>query len=932
MQPTRSLYLVAALCDVLFLVTVCFGCCELAVAQRTGSGSAAVPNLMANGGFEEEWNQWNTDNPWYEEKVDGQATGISSWALDDKVVHSGKRSARVVGAGNRGVTIQVLKPVPGKYRVRGWVKCDRLEGAVARVYLEYYGTERKWLQGIVVGEVSGTKDWTLVEKEIEIPGEVHELFVDLVTGSVNRGTAWFDDLELVPVRVTTVPSVAKVMQRPANSGEVSFAWEPPAPTGIRGYDVFVEPRQFTSLTGLTPKLQLDRSAQSATVATSGNPAQVWVAVVPVMVDGQRSEKVTASMLTVRDTVPPRPGALVVFPSVARPGSWYLERRSSPLDADIRTVRLYVSESNEPNGPKASFVSGRFQVNNRVGWLRSDKIPRDANRLGIAFVDEAGNESEIAWDALTALPAGGSVPLPLPGSVWVTSSLHNVFRDTPPPAPAAESGVELLCARNETECAQVVVTPRETLTGLHLELEPLTHNDGKATLAVANLEWHFVGYQRVETNSTNTPAEELVRAAPGDFPDPFLDERSLDAKPGENQPIFLRVAVPADATPGVYRGAVHVVAAQGSHRVPVQVEVLPVTLPDRLPLFVTSWFRVDNIARFHNLAEWSEDHWRMLRVYAREMRRVHHNMVLTRTDMVKVRREPDGTLSFDFTDFDRWVQLFDAEGVADRIQLSHVSSRTTGAWECPTFTMQTFRAIDVASGRDINIEVEQFLPALERHLEEKGWLDRSLLSIGDEPIPENVASWREQSARAHKAAPKLKRIEAIHVPAKDVAGHLEVLVPPINFHEQWLDGYRDAEQAGAEVWFYVAWFPQGKYPNRLIDYASIKTRLIHWANYRQRATGYLHWGLNFWTDFKDLGLAPGDNWIVYPGRWGPRSSLRWEAQRDGLEDFAILKLLSAKSPARADELTRQVMRSATDYDKNPATLEQTRRSVLRELAQ
>ena len=71
-----------------------------------------------------------------------------------------------------------------------------------------------------------------------------------------------------------------------------------------------------------------------------------------------------------------------------------------------------------------------------------------------------------------------------------------------------------------------------MTGLHLELEPLTHNDGKATLAVANLEWHFVGYQRVETNSTNTPAEELVRAAPGDFPDPFLDERSLDAKPGE----------------------------------------------------------------------------------------------------------------------------------------------------------------------------------------------------------------------------------------------------------------------------------------------------------------------------------------------------------------------------------------------------------------
>ena len=46
--------------------------------------------------------------------------------------------------------------------------------------------------------------------------------------------------------------------------------------------------------------------------------------------------------------------------------------------------------------------------------------------------------------------------------------------------------------------------------------------------------------------------------------------------------------------------------------------------------------------------------------------------------------------------------------------------------------------------------------LNRLIEELGLLNRFAVHVADEPIPQNVASYRELSARVHKAAPKLRR--------------------------------------------------------------------------------------------------------------------------------------------------------------------------------
>src|SRR5207244_4029997 len=114
--------------------------------------------------------------------------------------------------------------------------------------------------------------------------------------------------------------------------------------------------------------------------------------------------------------------------------------------------------------------------------------------------------------------------------------------------------------------------------------------------------------------------------------------------------------------------------------------------------------------------------------------------------------------------------------------------------------------------------------LQRHLVERGWIDRAVIHVADEPIVENVDSSRALSRRVHAAAPRLQRIEAIQAP--DFGRDLEIWVVELSFLERWYDSYRARQQAGnMELWCYTSWLPQGACPKRLIGYPLSETRLI-----------------------------------------------------------------------------------------------------------
>src|SRR5947207_15200588 len=168
---------------------------------------------------------------------------------------------------------------------------------------------------------------------------------------------------------------------------------------------------------------------------------------------------------------------------------------------------------------------------------------------------------------------------------------------------------------------------------------------------------------------------------------------------------------------------------------------------------------------------------MLDCTTKMMREHLQNVFYTSCGLIAARRDPMGALKLDFSKFDRWVELF-LRNRFKRIELTHVGSREHGQWEDKNFVAVTMTCTNDSTGKTEQVQLEEWLPLLESHLRNKGWLDQTILHIADEPTPVNFESWRALSRRVHKAAPSLRRIDAIQTP--ELAGDLEVMVPLLNY--------------------------------------------------------------------------------------------------------------------------------------------------------
>ncbi|MFQ6097652.1 MAG: glycoside hydrolase domain-containing protein [Armatimonadota bacterium] len=527
-------------------------------------------------------------------------------------------------------------------------------------------------------------------------------------------------------------------------------------------------------------------------------------------------------------------------------------------------------------------------------------------------------------------------------VWTTTSLAKVFKDHQRPEGAADA-VQMAAARNEYEAAQVVFKAIEPISELRCEWGVVKRVATKAGKKPRRkryeiprdcLRWNFVGYVPVTKNTQNTPPEELVRQAPADFPDPLLEDRSIGVAAGECQPIWLTVKVPKKAPPGRYEGTFAIISESGVDQIPVTLEVFDFALPDERHIPVTNWFSAGQIAKHHNVEAWSEKHWDLLGRYAENMYEHRQNVCLTPLSLIGISKKADGTFSFDFTRFDRWIEAFEKHGHMDFFEGSHVAHRD-GGWTTKNIKFRDFGVTLPDGGKKAlpgDEVIRPLMSALQAHLEEEGLVDRFWIHIADEPIETCLASWEEKSRIVHEAAPKIRRIDAIEAP--EFHGTLEIWVPRLDHLHDWYDRYKRAQkEQGAELWFYTCLYPNQTYPNRLIDYSLLKTRILHWMNWHFEAPGYLHWGLNHWTDdpfasTQKGNLPPGDAFIIYPGSEGPMNSIRWEAMRDGLEDYEYLHLLAKRTGSRetSTRFTGRLIHSIIDYEHDPAALLSTRREI------
>jgi hypothetical protein len=332
-----------------------------------------------------------------------------------------------------------------------------------------------------------------------------------------------------------------------------------------------------------------------------------------------------------------------------------------------------------------------------------------------------------------------------------------------------------------------------------------------------------------------------------------------------------------------------------------------------------------------------------RVLAAHRQNVMITPVTSLTDMTA----RGGAIEYRFDRLDRWVQTFERSGVIGTIEGGHLLGRASGydtnlVVPAPVVEQGkvVWKSLPPEDERGERF-LDSFLSALYAHLKEKNWTGRYIQHIHDEPHGAESPSYQRYGRIIRRNLPGIPTIDAISLD-EDVRYFdvTDIWVMILGSFDHKMDTLSRHIASGGQGWFYTCISPQGRYLNRFIDQPLVKTRLLHWFNYRHNLAGFLHWGGNYWgpSPFENVQrvindnhtlLPAGDNAVVYPAPATDSvlSSLRLEAMREGIEDYELLRALGERDASRARALAEKAIPHINDYVRNTAEFRKLERQLL-----
>lgn len=317
-------------------------------------------------------------------------------------------------------------------------------------------------------------------------------------------------------------------------------------------------------------------------------------------------------------------------------------------------------------------------------------------------------------------------------------------------------------------------------------------------------------------------------------------------------------------------------------------------------------------------------------------------------MVGVARKGRG-YEFDFSRFDRWVEIFFDRGFR-LIEGGHIASKAKNAYPVwltddrepdrgPGGKRRKEFLVPPAGHKEWQVEgnrltfksardprftdfLTSFFRAIWEHLGKRGWQDRYLQHVSDEPRMDNFKDYRRLAGIVRAAAPGIRIIDAVGDP--EYAHLMEAPVPIESVYDRMA---AESGRSREDIWMYYCCGPGGQWPNRFIEYNLVRVRIFTWLCFVKGIPGFLHWGYNYWSSLSKQSINPwddttanrwpgGDPMMVYPPRdkYMARDkvidSIRWEIVREAMEDYEYLRMvddLAEKGDREAKALLAEVRR-------------------------
>lgn len=451
-------------------------------------------------------------------------------------------------------------------------------------------------------------------------------------------------------------------------------------------------------------------------------------------------------------------------------------------------------------------------------------------------------------------------------------------------------------RGERVSGQFVVWSRNPVRGLRVEMSDLSGGEGRR-IPAANVTPRFVRYVLGDGREW------------GDVLEPAGDTNLPECS---TRPIWLAVDVPAAARPGAYRGEM-AVRARGEAPVVfrIEVEVLAAVLPPpaEWSFYLDLWQNPWAVARYHGAKPWSAKHWKELKPLLRMLAEAGQKC-LTATivhrpwggqtfdpmdSMVEWRKLRNGQWAFDYSLFDRYVSFAGKCGHA-----RWINCYSLVPWEGIRYFDEKERGfghvrmdVDDPGYRDA---VGAFLADFGRHLRRKGWFGRTRIALDERP-PETMLAVLAL-IRRHAPGLGVALAGADHPELYDSVDDYCFFIS----HRIAPEVIRRRAARGQPTTFYVCCGP-GR-PNTFTHSPPAESAWMGWFAAARGYTGFLRWAFNSWpedpladTSYPKRDWPAGDCFLAYPG---PRSSIRFERLREGIQDYEKLRIVREKLKAMGEE--------------------------------
>lgn len=406
------------------------------------------------------------------------------------------------------------------------------------------------------------------------------------------------------------------------------------------------------------------------------------------------------------------------------------------------------------------------------------------------------------------------------------------------------------------------------------------------------------------------------------PDMLVNPGAFSISGKSTRPVWVTIDVPSDAKPALYKGYFEIQAkGRFKKRLNYTLEVQDRILPKpsewqfHLDLGQQPWA----VSRTSSVKQWSNEHWEALGAMLKKLADAGQKCITTTLihnpwgeqtfdpceSMIEWLKSTDGSWTYDFTLFDRWVSFAMSCGITQQIDCYsmiplHNSFRYLDEND------NEYKVLYAAPG---TIEFEKhwrpFILAFREHLLNKGWLDKTCITINERELKAmlSISNLIKATAPEFKLSFDGDYYTDIAMVTYDLSLAIDKLPDNFNFKKRDdlnLPTSFNVDCSGPE------------HPNTFTFSPLAENTLMGWYAMAAGFNGFHRWAYNNWgvnaeQDSRYKSGPAGDTFMVYPGAM---SSIRFERLREGIQDYEKIRILKAVFKKEGTEAANQKLERIT----------------------